>query len=310
MVDSDARARFKESWALGEARVGDRRVKRHAVNGCICAAAMMLAAAPVCAQERHVSQPLGAAHSELVYFPGQMPVRVVRGGVAPVTTKPTPLPKPPAINLSRCRVPVGKACSNVEVVSFGDGRGETVRVVRGTPTMAVGAVEPEPATRATGTRSQMVSFADPLLAPVAVIRGSVLADRGIGLFAPAHGGEFDRVAFAVEGVESGHGTNPRMWRPETSGPQGPMQVSAAAALDVGGGDRFDNIQNRLLGRAFLAHMYQRYGNWPDALAAYNWGPGNLDRWIAVGRPEEKLPLETARYIEMVLRDALVGRVRM
>jgi soluble lytic murein transglycosylase-like protein len=89
-----------------------------------------------------------------------------------------------------------------------------------------------------------------------------------------------------------------------------MQVSAAAALDVGGGDRFDNIQNRLLGRAFLAHMYQRYGNWPDALAAYNWGPGNLDRWIAVGRPEEKLPLETARYIEMVLRDALVGRVRM
>src|SRR6185437_9244007 len=124
------------------------------------------------------------------------------------------------------------------------------------------------------------------------------------------GGEFERIAFAVEGVESGHGTNPRMWRPEEGGPQGPMQVSAAAALDVGGGDRFDEGQNRLLGRAFLAHMYQRYGNWPDALAAYNWGPGSLDRWIAAGRPEARLPLETQRYIELVVRDALIGRVRM
>jgi hypothetical protein len=30
-----------------------------------------------------------------------------------------------------------------------------------------------------------------------------------------------------------------MWRPNPSGPQGPMQVGEAAATDVGGGDRFD-----------------------------------------------------------------------
>jgi soluble lytic murein transglycosylase-like protein len=57
-------------------------------------------------------------------------------------------------------------------------------------------------------------------------------------------------------------------------------------------------------------MYERYGNWPDALAGYNWGPGSTDSWIAAGRPEQKLPLETARYIEMVLRDAVIGKVRL
>src|SRR5204862_475498 len=77
-------------------------------------------------------------------------------------------------------------------------------------------------------------------------------------------------------------------------------------LDVGGGNRFDLRENRLLGRAYLAQMFQRYGNWSDALAAYNWGPGNLEAWIAAGRPAERLPSETARYVRRVLRDALVA----
>jgi len=119
-------------------------------------------------------------------------------------------------------------------------------------------------------------------------------------------GDLDRIAFAVDGVESNHGQNPLMWRPTPDGPQGPMQVSLKAALDVGGGNRFDLRENRLLGRAYLAQMFQRYGNWPDALAAYNWGPGNLEAWIAAGRPTERLPNETARYVRRVLRDALVA----
>jgi soluble lytic murein transglycosylase len=86
-----------------------------------------------------------------------------------------------------------------------------------------------------------------------------------------------------------------------------MQVSAAAALDVGGGNRFDLAENRLIGRAFLARLYRRYGNWPDAIAAYNWGPGHVDQWIAAGRPIERLPLETTRYLMLVLRDALLAR---
>jgi soluble lytic murein transglycosylase-like protein len=97
-----------------------------------------------------------------------------------------------------------------------------------------------------------------------------------------------------------------MWRPEPNGPQGPMQVSLAAALDVGGGDRFDMLQNRLLGRAYLAQMFQRYGNWPDAVAAYNWGPGAMDQWIAGGRRPDQLPFGVARYVDLVLRNALIA----
>jgi hypothetical protein len=201
-----------------------------------------------------------------------------------------------------------------EIVSFGDGSGRTVTVIRGPSAVANAAIVaaapslPPPAPR--GRRIETVTFANPELASVTVIRGAAAEGLNLGLFRSANGGEIDRVAFAVEGVESGHGTNLRMWRAEPGGPQGPMQVSAAAALDVGGGDRFDVEANRQLGRAFLVRMYERYGNWPDALAGYNWGPGNVDSWIAAGRPEAKLPLETARYIEMVLRDAVIGKVRL
>jgi hypothetical protein len=207
------------------------------------------------------------------------------------------------------------AATTSETVTFGDGTGRSVTVIRG-PSKD----RPAPApvvTAKTGGRVETVTFANPGLAPVTIIRGEgirgqVVARLGpnFGLFAPASAGELDRVAFAVEGVESGHGTNLRMWRTEFGGPQGPMQVSAAAALDVGGGDRFDLQANRQLGKAFLARMYERYGNWPDALAGYNWGPGNTDSWIAAGRPEAKLPLETARYIEIVLHDAVIGKVRL
>ena len=85
-----------------------------------------------------------------------------------------------------------------------------------------------------------------------------------------------------------------------------MQVTAAAAIDVGGGDRFDLIDNRVLGKAYLARLYRRYGNWPDAIAAYNWGPGNLDAWIGDGRTGNKFPLAVERYRDRVLHDAALA----
>ena len=94
----------------------------------------------------------------------------------------------------------------------------------------------------------------------------------------------DRVATAVDSAESSHSKDIGMWRPDPSGPQGPMQVSEAAATDVGGGDRFDLTQNRVIGRAYLAHLYRRYKAWPDAIAAYNWGLSNVDSWI---KPDDR-----------------------
>src|ERR1700726_4827019 len=112
----------------------------------------------------------------------------------------------------------------------------------------------------------------------------------------------DRVATAVDGAESSHGKDMGMWRPDPSGPQGPMQVSEAAAADVGGGDRFDLTQNRAIGRAYLAQLYGRYGNWPDAIAAYNWGLGKMDAWGKAGRPPDRFLVGVATYLSRVLHD--------
>lgn len=117
------------------------------------------------------------------------------------------------------------------------------------------------------------------------------------------GADLARIAAAVEGAESSGGADPLMWRPEADGPQGPMQVSAAAAADVGGGDRWNPAQNRVLGRAYLALLYRRYGNWPDAVMAYNWGPGSLDLWIKEGRPDGMLLAAVRSYRDRVLRDS-------
>jgi len=201
----------------------------------------------------------------------------------------------------------------VEYLGFGSSGAQQVRVVRG------------PAVRVDlpGLRHvETVSFAATGRSSVTIVRGGLEPQLVAGLFAAAGGralerrrstdlfdpmgGDLDRIAFAVDGVESSHGQNPLMWRSTLDGPQGPMQVSLKAALDVGGGNRFDPRENRLLGRAYLAQMFRRYGNWSDALAAYNWGPGNLETWIAAGRPTERLPSETARYVRRVLRDALVA----
>ncbi len=130
------------------------------------------------------------------------------------------------------------------------------------------------------------------------IAGSAAASAG-SLIA-GNAAAVDRVAFAVDGVESSHGADVKMWRPNLDGPQGPMQVSAAAAMDVGNGDRFDPGENRVLGRAYLARLYRRYANWVDAVAAYNWGPGHMDAWIGSGRPIDKFPETVALYRVRVL----------
>ena len=102
---------------------------------------------------------------------------------------------------------------------------------------------------------------------------------------------------------SSHGADEGMWRADPIGPQGPMQVSLAAAIDVGGGDRFDAEQNRAMGRAYLALLYHRYGDWPDAIAAYNWGIGNLESWVKAGRPANGSVSGVASYLDRVLHDS-------
>jgi hypothetical protein len=205
-------------------------------------------------------------------------------------------PKQPPVKVVRGADPIGGVRMRGEIITFGSGTAQRVAVFRGITEPAsipgVGSAQP----------------AAPTTPGAVILRGAAVPGIStVDLFSPEVDEHFARIADAVHGVESRYGTDLRMWRlDDPGGPQGPMQVSAAAALDVGGGDRFDWSDNIVLGRAYLVRLYRKYGNWPDALAAYNWGPGNVDHWIARGRPAAQLPAETTRYIERVLQLASAG----
>lgn len=80
----------------------------------------------------------------------------------------------------------------------------------------------------------------------------------------------------------------------SAGASGLMQLMPATARSLGVRDSFDPEQNVMAGTRFLKDMLQRYGGDLDsALAAYNWGPGNVDK-----RPD-RLPSETRNYLARV-----------
>ena len=81
----------------------------------------------------------------------------------------------------------------------------------------------------------------------------------------------------------------------SAGAQGLMQLMPATARGLGVSDSFDPEQNVMAGTRFLKDLLRRYdGNLDEALAAYNWGPGNVDK-----HGSSRLPRETRTYLVKV-----------
>jgi len=83
------------------------------------------------------------------------------------------------------------------------------------------------------------------------------------------------------------------------GAQGEMQVMPGTARDPGYGIRpareGDPDDLARVGREYFGKMLNKYGDTKLAAIAYNWGPGNTDKWLMAGADPSKLPRETQKY---------------
>lgn len=57
---------------------------------------------------------------------------------------------------------------------------------------------------------------------------------------------------------------------------------------------------------YLVQLFNQFGDWQSALAAYNWGPGNLQQMYAAGGNYNNLPTETQNYVTKITSNVPVG----
>ena len=106
------------------------------------------------------------------------------------------------------------------------------------------------------------------------------------------GRRYDKSGKLLEGPQTKYGTA-----------KGEMQVLDMTNRDPGFGVKpaKDNSpdERARVGRDYLAAMVKKYGNRETALVAYNWGPGNTDKWLKAGADPAKLPKETQNYVAKI-----------
>jgi soluble lytic murein transglycosylase-like protein len=110
-----------------------------------------------------------------------------------------------------------------------------------------------------------------------------------------------QIAMEVAVQESGLNPN----AVSSAGAIGVMQLEPATAAQLGVTDPYDAQQNINGGVQYLSQLYNQYGSWDLALAAYNAGPGAVNSAVASSGDDwlSALPTETQNYVPSVLTGA-------
>ena len=89
------------------------------------------------------------------------------------------------------------------------------------------------------------------------------------------------------------------------GAKGLMQIMPVNYETYGITDPFDPIQSANAGAKMLSNLKNRFGNWSQALAAYNWGIGNVTK-----KPnKEQWPQSTQKYVASIIKMSGVEKAK-
>lgn len=107
-------------------------------------------------------------------------------------------------------------------------------------------------------------------------------------------------SLALEVAIQESGLNPNAV--SSAGAQGVFQLMPATAAQFGVTNPFDPTQNVPAGIQYLAQLIGMFGDTSEALAAYNWGPTNVQNaitqygtgWLS------QAPAETQNYVQSIL----------
>lgn len=88
-----------------------------------------------------------------------------------------------------------------------------------------------------------------------------------------------------------------------AGAVGIMQIVPRFHPDLGEAGALDPARAIPYAASYLRQLYNQFGSWALALAAYNWGPGNLASSISQGQGASSWPAETRTYVDEVTSNA-------
>lgn len=177
----------------------------------------------------------------------------------------------------------------------------TGKTASGTVALSGGVTAPSPATSSKGTLtavgaviaggiSNVTKAISPIPTNALAVANSLLSRSGKEELAGQIAGEYGIPANLFKGLITQE-SQWNLYALSGAGAVGLAQIMPKTGIGLGV-NIHDPVENMTGGAKYLSQLYGKYGNWTDALSAYNFGPGNYDKYLAGDKP---LPKETADY---------------